>query len=48
MKLSLQGPCTNEEYFLGFIGCILGPVIGVITSDDAEEYDEAINDIYEK
>ena len=33
---------------LGFIGSILGPVIGVMTSDDAEEYNEAINDIYEK
>ena len=33
---------------LGFIGSILGPVIGVMTSDDAEEYKEAINDIYEK
>ena len=32
---------------LGFIGSILGPVIGVITSDDAGEYNEAINDIYE-
>ena len=33
---------------LGFIGSILGPVIGVMTSDDAEEYNEVINDIYEK
>ena len=33
---------------LGFIGSILGPVIGVMTSDDTEEYDEAINDIYKK
>ena len=33
---------------LGFIGSILGPVIGVMTSDDAEEYNEAINDVYEK
>ena len=33
---------------LGFIGSILGPVIGVTTSDDAEEYKEVINDIYEK
>ena len=32
---------------LGFIGSILGPVIGVMTSDDAEEYDKAINDMYE-
>ena len=34
--------------FLGVIGSILGSVIGVMTSDDAEEYNEAINDIYEK
>ena len=33
---------------LGFIGSILGPVIGVMTSDDVEECNEAINDIYEK
>ena len=33
---------------LGFIDSILGPVIRVMTSDDAEEYNEAINDIYEK
>ena len=33
---------------LGFIGSILGPVIRVMTSDDAEEYNEAINDIYGK
>ena len=33
---------------LGFIGSILGPVIRVMTSDDAEEYNEAINNIYEK
>ena len=26
----------------------MGPIIGVMTSDDAEEYNEAINDIYEK
>ena len=30
------------------IGSILGSVIGVMTSDDAEKYIEAINDIYEK
>ena len=33
---------------VGFIGSILRPVIGVMTSDDAEEYNEAIDDIYEK
>ena len=33
---------------LKFISSILGPVIGVMTSDNAEEYNEAINCIYEK
>ena len=33
---------------LGFIGGMLGLVIGMMTSDDAEEYNEAINNIYEK
>ena len=33
---------------LGFIGSILGPVIRGMTFNDAEEYNEAINDIYEK
>ena len=32
---------------LGFIGSILGPVIAVMTSKDAEEYNEAMNVIYE-
>ena len=31
---------------LGFIGSIIGPVIGVMTSDDAEEYDNAINELH--
>ena len=33
---------------LRFIGSILGAVMGVMTSDDAEEHEEAINDIYEQ
>ena len=33
---------------LGFIGSILGPVIRVMTSHDAEKYNEAIHDFYEK
>ena len=33
---------------LGFVDSMLGPVIAVMTSDEAEEYDKAINDIYEK
>ena len=33
---------------LRFIGSILGPVIGVMISDDSEEYNEAISNIYEK
>ena len=33
---------------LAFIGSILGPVIEVMTSDDAEEYVEAINDFHGK
>ena len=33
---------------LGFISSILGPVIGVMTSEDAKEYNEVINDIYVK
>ena len=32
----------------GFIGNILGPGIGVMTNDDAEQQDEAIQDAYEK
>ena len=30
---------------LGFIGSIIGPVIGVMTSNDAEEYDNAIDEL---
>ena len=33
---------------LRFIVSILIPMIGVMTSDDAEEYKEAINKIYDK
>ena len=33
---------------LGFIGSIIGPVIGMITSDDAEEYDNTINELYDR
>ena len=33
---------------LGFIGSIIGPVIGVMTSGDAEEYDNAINELHER
>ena len=32
----------------GFIGSIIGPVIGVMTSDDAEEYDNAINEVHDR
>ena len=32
---------------LGFIGSIIGPVIGVMTSDHAEEYDNAINELHD-
>ena len=33
---------------LGFIGSTIGPVIGVMTSDDAEEYDNAINELHDR
>ena len=33
---------------LGFIGSIIGPVTGVMTSDDAEEYDNAINELHDR
>ena len=32
----------------GFIGSIIGLVIGVMTSDDAEEYDNAINELHDR
>ena len=33
---------------LGFIRSIIGPVIGVMTSIDAEEYDNAINELHDR
>ena len=33
---------------LGFIGSIIEPVIEVMTSDDAEEYDNAINELHDR
>ena len=33
---------------LGFIGSIIGSVIGVMTSEDAEEYDNAINELHDR
>ena len=33
---------------LGFIGPIIGPVIGVMTFDDAEEYDNTINELHDR
>ena len=33
---------------LGFIRSIIGPVTGVMTSDDAEEYDNSINEVHDR
>ena len=57
MELHQEIPCViipprtmhrQRVPLLGFIGSILGPVIEVMTSDDVEEYNEVINDIYQK
>ena len=39
---------TRRAPLLGFIGSIIGPVIGVMTSDDAEEYDNVTNELHDR
>ena len=38
----------RRALLLSFIGSIIGPVIGVMTSENAEEYDNAINELHDR
>ena len=38
----------RKSPLLGFIGSIIGPVVGVMTSDHAEEYDTTISGVHER